>query len=156
MFTFDAVYDTLTIRTLGGEAEFDLGENWSFSGGAKLLSYNTSNEQRAWNLPKASWNASATYTLIEGLEINADATYIGERFSVLQSDDYVETSQLPDGSYQINLPGFLDLNVTTQYTYNDRLGGWLTFANVANAKYAEWGGFPVQGFQVLAGVHYAF
>ena len=156
MFTFDAVYDTLTIRTLGGEAEFDLGENWSFSGGAKLLSYNTSNEQRAWNLPKASWNASATYTLIKGLEISADATYIGERFSVLQSDNYGETSQLPDGSYQINLPGFLDLNVTTQYTYNDRLGGWLTFANVANAKYAEWGGFPVQGFQVLAGVHYAF
>ena len=63
---------------------------------------------------------------------------------------------MDNGNYELRLPGYLDLNVTGNYTYNDRLGGWLTFANVANAKYAEWGGFPVQGFQVLAGVHYAF
>ena len=33
---FTLTYDTLTIRTLGGEAEFDLGDEWKFTGGLKL------------------------------------------------------------------------------------------------------------------------
>lgn len=154
--TFDVVYDTLGIRTLGGEAEFDLGSNWSFAGGVTFVKYNTRSELRAWNLPRASWNAKATYALIEGLDLTANVNYIGERFSVLNDRGYGNTQALQDGTYELALPGFFDVNFTADYTYNDRLGAWLTLANVANAKYAEWGGFPVQGFQVLAGVHYAF
>ena len=154
--TFDVVYDTLAIRTLGGEAEFDLGSDWSFAGGVKFLKYNTRSELRAWNLPRTTWNARATYALIEGLDLTATVTYIGERFSILRETGYGDTQPLEDGTYELALPGYLDLNLTANYTYNDRLGAWLTLANVANAKYAEWGGFPVQGFQVLAGVHYAF
>lgn len=154
--TFDVVYDTLAIRTLGGEVEFDLGSDWSFAGGVTFLKYNTRSELRAWNLPRATWNARATYALIDGLDLTAEVTYIGERFSILRDSGYGETQPLEDGTYELALPGYLDVNVSANYTYNDRLGAWLTLANVANAKYAEWGGFPVQGFQVLAGVHYAF
>jgi len=153
---FNAVYDTVSVRTLGGEAEFDLGSSWSFSGGLKLHRYTLPTEDRPWNLPTMTWNASATYRLIDGLSITANAQYIGERYSITRSANYGDTTPLDNGNYELRLPGYLDLNVTGNYTYNDRLGGWLTFANVANAKYAEWGGFPVQGFQVLAGVHYAF
>ena len=154
--TFEAVYDTLSIRTLGGEAEFDFGSDWSFAGGVKFLKYNTRSELRAWNLPRATWNAKATYSLIEGLDLTAAVTYIGERFSILTDGDYGDTQPLDNGTYELSLPGYLDLNFSANYTYNDRIGGWLTLANIANAQYAEWGGFPVQGFQVLAGVHYAF
>lgn len=153
---FNAVYDTVSVRTLGGEAEFDLGTSWSFSGGLKLHRYTLPTEDRPWNLPATTWNASATYRLIDGLSITANAQYIGERYSITRSANYGDTTPLDNGNYELRLPGYLDLNVTGNYSYNDRLGGWLTFANVANAKYAEWGGFPVQGFQVLAGVHYAF
>jgi len=153
---FNAVYDTVSVRTLGGEAEFDLGSSWSFAGGLKLHRYTLPTEDRPWNLPNMTWNASATYRLIDGLSLTANAHYIGERYSITRSANYGDTTPLDNGNYELRLPGYLDLNVTGNYTYNDRLGGWLTFANVANAKYAEWGGFPVQGFQVLAGVHYAF
>jgi hypothetical protein len=56
----------------------------------------------------------------------------------------------------MRLPAYLDLNLRADYRYNDRMGAWLTLANLTNAKYAVWGGSPVQGFQALAGVHYAF
>ena len=86
----------------------------------------------------------------------ANASYIGERYSVIRTADYGETSSSADGNFTLRLPGMLDLNLSAQYNYNERLGGWVTLANLANAKYAEWGGFPVQGFQAMAGVHYAF
>lgn len=159
---FQAVYDTVGIRTLGGEAAFDLGTAWSFAGGLQLHRYTLPTEDRAWNLPNTTWNASATYRLIEGLSITAKAQYIGARalYSEVQptGGEFEDLGPLngADAAYAIQLPGALDLNVTGNYAYNERLGGWLTFANITNAKYATWGGFPVQGFQVLGGVHYAF
>ena len=153
---FQAVYDTVGVRTLGGEAEFDLGRAWSFSGGFKLHRYNVRTEDRAWNLPNVTWSAAATYMWIEGLSITADATYVGERYSITRSADYGENTPLDNGNFELRMPRFVDFNLTGNYTYNDRLGGWLTLANLTNAKYETWGGFPVQGFQVLGGVNYAF
>ena len=94
--------------------------------------------------------------MIEGLSLTAKANYVGERYSIVRSDQYGDVTPLDNGNFELRLPGVLDLNLTTNYRYNNRLGGWLTLANLTNAKYAVWGGFPVQGFQVFAGVHYAF
>ena len=154
--SFNVVYDTVSVRTIGGEAEFDLGELWSFAGGLNIHNYGPRNEDQAWNLPNVTWNASATYKLIDGLRVVANASYIGERYSVIRTANYGETTASTDGNFTLRLPGMLDLNLSAQYNYNERLGGWVTLANLANAKYAEWGGFPVQGFQAMAGVHYAF
>ena len=153
---FEAVYDTLGIRTIGGEASFDLGDSWSFAGGMQLNSYTVRSEDRPWHLPKVAWNASASYKVIEGLKVSADVRYVGERFAVSQSDSYGETTSLGDGRYELRLPGFLDLNLSANYRYNDRLGASFGLANIANARYANWGGYPVQGIQALAGVQYAF
>ena len=153
---FEAVYDTLGMRTIGGEASFDLGDSWSFAGGMQLNSYTVRTEDRPWHLPKVAWNASASYKVIEGLKVSADVRYVGERFAVSQSDSYGETTSLGDGRYELRLPGFLDLNLSANYRYNDRLGASFSLANIANARYANWGGYPVQGIQALAGVQYAF
>ena len=98
------MYDTVGVRTVGGEAAFDLGSAWSFAGGLKLHRYTLPSEDRAWNLPNTTWNASATYRLIEGLSLTANASYVGERYSVTRSDNYGDTT--PDqGDYELRLPG---------------------------------------------------
>ncbi|MDA0728791.1 MAG: hypothetical protein O3C18_03780 [Bacteroidetes bacterium] len=153
---FVAVYDTVGVQTLGGEASLTIGDRWNVSGGCSLHSYSLRFEDRAWHLPKVTWQASATYAWIEGLTLTADASFVGERYALTNREDYGETTFIGDGHYEMRLPAYLDLNVRADYRYNDRMGAWLTLANLTNAKYAVWGGSPVQGFQALAGVHYAF
>ena len=73
---FQAFYETVGIRTLGGEAEFDLGTLWKFQGGIEFYGYNmaeSSEDERPWNMPTNRWNASATYQVIDGLNVSADA-----------------------------------------------------------------------------------
>ena len=82
--------------------------------------------------------------------------YVGERYSSSKYPNYGNPEPLDPGIYQLAMPGYFDVNLTTNYRYNDRLGAWLTLANLANTKYSVWGGHPVQGFQVLGGVQYAF
>ena len=54
--------------------------------------------------------------------------------------NYGNPEPLDNGNYQLALPGYFDVNLTTNYRYNDRLGAWLTLANLANTKYSVWGG----------------
>ena len=155
---FQAFYETVGIRTLGGEAEFDLGTLWKFQGGIEFYGYNmaeSSEDERPWNMPPNRWNASATYNVIDGLNVSADAVYTGGRDAFVTTDAFGEVTPF-NGGYVLEMPGYLDLNMTANYTYNERLGAWVTLANIANSKYTVWGGYPVQGFQFLTGLHYAF
>jgi len=97
-----------------------------------------------------------TYRLIDGLTLGVDAQFLGERFALTNNASYGETTALGNNLYELRLPAYVDLNLRADYRYNDRMGAWLTLANVTNSKYALWGGSPVQGFQALAGVNFAF
>ena len=154
--TFEAVYDTVNVRTLGGEVGLSLGERFDLKGSLTLNSYKLRNEDQAWHLPTLLWDAAVAYQVIEGLAVQADVQYVGERYALSQDPNYGNPEPLDNGNYQLALPGYFDVNLTTNYRYNDRLGAWLTLANLANTKYSVWGGHPVQGFQVLGGVQYAF
>lgn len=154
--TFEAVYDTVNVRTLGGEVGLTLGERFDLSGSLTLNSYKLRNEDQAWHLPTLLWDATLSCNVIEGLTVKADVQYVGERYALSKDPNYGDPEPLDNGNYQLELPGYFDANLTTNYRYNDRLGAWLTLANLANTKYSVWGGHPVQGFQVLGGVQYAF
>lgn len=154
--TFEAAYDTVNVRTLGGEVGLTLGERLDLSGSLTLNSYKLRNEDQAWHLPTLMWDAALSYKVIDGLTVRADVHYVGERYALSKDPLYGNPEPLDNGNYQLALPGYIDANLTTNYRYNDRLGAWLTFANLTNAKYSVWGGHPVQGFQVLGGVQYAF
>ena len=154
--TFEAVYDTVNVRTLEGEVGLSLGERFDLKGSLTLNSYKLWNEDQAWHLPALLWDATVSYQVIEGLAVQADVQYVGERYSSSKYPNYGNPEPLDPGIYQLAMPGYFDVNLTTNYRYNDRLGAWLTLANLANTKYSVWGGHPVQGFQVLGGVQYAF
>ena len=154
--TFEAVYDTVNVRMLGGEVGLSLGERFDMKGSLTLNSYKLRNEDQAWHLPTLLWDAAVSYQVIEGLAVQADVQYVGERYALSKDPNYGNPEPLDNGDYQLALPGYFDVNLTTNYRYNDRLGAWLTLANLANTRYSVWGGHPVQGFQVLGGVQYAF
>ncbi|MGB1348544.1 MAG: hypothetical protein ACPH1A_04090 [Flavobacteriales bacterium] len=154
--TFEAVYDTVNVRTLGGEVGLSLGKRFDLKGSLTLNSYKLRNEDQAWHLPTLLWDAAVSYQVIEGLAVQADVQYVGERYALSKDPNYGNPEPLDNGNYQLALPGYFDVNLTTNYRYNDRLGAWLTLANLANTRYSVWGGHPVQGFQVLGGVQYAF
>ena len=53
--------------------------------------------------------------------------------------------------------GFLaDANLHMEYRYSNRFSVFLHFNNLAAQKYARWNRYPVQGFQVLGGLTFAF
>jgi hypothetical protein len=83
--------------------------------------------------------------------------YYGERWakSVLPVTGRDAVVQL-DGSYVYKMKGFVDVNLRTIYTYNERLSAYLQFNNILAQKYAIYSGIPTQRFFAALGASYSF
>jgi len=56
----------------------------------------------------------------------------------------------------VTLDSFLDANVQITYEITNQFGAFIKVNNIANNSYNRWNHYPVQGFQILAGVSYKF
>jgi hypothetical protein len=150
------VYDALRISKLRGEIEVLGGKKWSAKLGGSYSSFET-NQQYAWQLPNLQVSAEASYNLNSKFKFNFQGIYYGERWakSVLPVTGRDAQLQL-DGSYVYKMKAFVDVNLRTTYTYNDRLSGYLQFNNILSQKYTIYSGIPSQRMFAALGASYSF
>lgn len=156
---FTALYDTLTISTLGGDARLSVSENLAIHGGVDLMSYATRNQLDAWNLPKMAWRAGMDYTWQNKISIGADIEVVGARRAAsLSSTSLGDAVELGDGlqGVQRELGAFVDANLNVEYHYTKRMSAWVTCSNLVGSRYQVWNAYPVQGFLARFGATYAF
>ena len=61
-----------------------------------------------------------------------------------------------DKSYVYKMKGFVDVNLRTTYTYNERLSAYIQFNNILAQRYAIYSGIPTQRFFAALGASYSF
>ena len=90
-------------------------------------------------------------------KFNFQGIYYGERWakSVLPVTGRDAVLQL-DGSYVYKMKSFVDVNLRTTYTYNERLSAYLQFNNILAQRYAIYSGIPTQRFFAALGASYSF
>ena len=148
--SFNLVYDKVNefgfSAQLGGSVEdvffFDLEGN--------INGYSPKNQEEAWNLPRTRFSLFTDVKILEGLFVGTDLFYVGERYE----SDYA--SSLLTTPTKLTLKGYFDLNLHADYTLNKK---WMIFAkanNLTSSKYERWAYYPVQSFQIFAGVKYLF
>ena len=150
------LYDNLRVAKAKGEIEVLGGKKWSAKIGGSY-SYFETDQQYAWQLPNLQFSAEASYNLNSKFKFNFQGMYYGERWakSVLPVTGRDALLQL-DGSYVYKMKGFVDVNLRTTYTYNERLSAYLQFNNILAQKYAIYSGIPTQRFFAALGASYSF
>ena len=153
----------MRVSSLGGNISVEISDNFSLGINGEFYSYSLSGDTLSnfWNLPKYNASLDLIYTLIEKFTIDFTTTIVGDRpsLSTIAPED-VESSELitfnNENYYNIELPGYLDLNLNLEYRYNERTSVWVTMNNITNNRYSHWAGYRVQGIQTLFGASYAF
>jgi outer membrane receptor protein involved in Fe transport len=83
--------------------------------------------------------------------------YYGERWAKsLLPVTGREAQQQLDKSYVYKMKAFVDVNLRTTYTYNERLSAYLQFNNILSQKYTIYSGIPSQRFFAAMGASYSF
>ncbi len=160
---FNVLYDDIRVSSLGGNISVEVSDNFSLGINGEFFRYSLSGDTLSnfWNLPKYNSSIDLRYTLLEKFTIGCTTTIVGARSSLSTiAPENVESSELitfNNGNYyNIELPGYVDLNLNFEYRYNERTSVWVTMNNITNNRYSHWAGYRVQGFQALFGASYAF
>ena len=155
---FTTLYDTLSVRSFGGDLNLDIVKNLEIRIQAAVFSYNANGLKNAWNLPSYTASLDIDYTFLEQFSLKSTMKLVGERFALSQIEpaDLETFEEIENGLYSVSLSSYLDINLNLQYRYNDRTAVWISMNNLTGAKYKQWTGYQVQGIQALFGASYAF
>jgi hypothetical protein len=113
------------------------------------------------------WDAkfSLGYQISEQLNVSTDFFFTGQRKALLLEtygfdprplsyDELMEFSAIQKSVY--NLPVVFDLNLNANYKITEQFSVFAQLSNFGFQQYQRWLGYPVQSFNAMGGVSYAF
>ncbi len=157
---FKVLYDDLKLFKLNIEIIHRSSDKLDLSVSGNYYSYNLKEQDEAWNLPDWDANLSVNYKITEQLNVSADVFLIGTRKALIIEDPnfYSNSSStlLPLVYKSNNLDTAFDFNVRGNYSLTQKFSVFAQLNNFGFQKYERWFGYPVQSFNFLAGVSYAF
>lgn len=162
---FDVLYDNLDRMKFNLEifhAAFNK-MNLLLSGNYYVYKMETLDE--AWNLPDWDAKLSLAYQVSDQLSLSSDLFFTGQRNALimgvpgedprpLTNSELLQHENLHKESY--NLSTVFDLNFNASYKITNQFSVFAQLHNFGFQKYQRWLGYPVQSFNILGGLSYAF
>ncbi|RDK83225.1 TonB-dependent receptor [Marinirhabdus gelatinilytica] len=150
--SFQVVYDDVNTLSVFGELKVDVAENFNLGVNAEYLSYNTTHEQEAWNLPQLKATLFSNFSITENIYGGASLFYVGER-----QDTFFKGGIFMNSPAEIvTVDAYLDANVHLGYKVSERLSIFAKGSNLLSDNYERWINYPVLGIQGLLGATYKF
>lgn len=149
--SFGVVYDDVKTISFFGELKAAFSKKVTFGINGTFSSYNTKNQEEAWNLPGIKIASTLDFTVTPKWYAGLNVFFAGAR-----KDQYVHSSLIFTDTQNITLDSYFDLNAHVGYKHNERLTFFLKGNNLASQNYKRWINYPVQGIQVMAGANYKF
>ncbi len=142
---FTVITDNVVQKRLFGELMF---ENKKIKSGllAEYNAYDVFNNE-AYHLPSFKAQGYAKYNVQDKFEVGTDIMYYGKQLAM-------DTNPLSTGAITLN--PILDFNISINYHYSDKIGGFLKVNNVLSTKHQRWNQYQNFGINVLGGVSFKF
>ncbi|MBT3648870.1 MAG: hypothetical protein HN542_11575 [Flavobacteriales bacterium] len=161
---FTLVYDDLSIVEVEGELTYRIDEKLHTVARGVYRSFKTTDEFEAWHRPSLEVSATAFYQIKNKLIFRGELHVTGPRLA--KSYRSTDSTSTPEFSgydavedmdvYAVKLSPIVDFNLGVEYRYTERLSGFISLNNVLIQRYQRWKQYPVQRFNVLAGITYSF
>lgn len=162
---FDVFYDNLDLLKFNVEIFHSSSEKLDLLLAGNYYVYKLDSLDEAWNKPNWDAKLSVGYKISEQLNVSTDLFLTGERKALVvestgferRTSPYVPITAIPQAvKKSYTLQPVIDLNFNADYKLTSN---FLVFAQLHNfgfQQYQRWLGYPVQSFNVLAGLSYSF
>jgi outer membrane receptor for ferric coprogen and ferric-rhodotorulic acid len=145
--TFDLVYDDAGVFSAFGEFGFRMRSDLGIFIRGAYHTYNMDNEEKAWHRPTLELSLNSFYIIQERLTLSAGIRSNYGAYARTFDNNTLKAEQIE---------GWLDLNLGAEYQINKQFSAFLKLNNLLNDGYIKWYNYPVQKFNVLAGVGFSF
>ncbi|MFA5534265.1 MAG: hypothetical protein WCY58_10565 [Mariniphaga sp.] len=165
---FDVIYDNLNRLKFNIEVFHASVEKLNLLLSGNYYLYDMESIDKAWNLPVWDAKLSIDYPVSDQLSVSTDLFLTGQRTGLilfvpsndprfpnpLTNAQLLNISNLQWESYDLT-PVF-DLNFGANYKLTSRFSLFARLNNFGFQKYQQWLGYPVQRFNLMGGLSYAF
>jgi hypothetical protein len=151
---FKPLSDNAEILNVHGEMSGKIAEFLSLNTEANWYRYTLSKNDFAWNKP--AWDASVglKYNLVNKIIAGMEISALGKR-KLLVTTDFINSFGITYDTRIINMPAYLNFNLSAEYRYTKILSFWMKFNNISFNRYYEWAYYPSQRFLCLVGFTYS-
>ena len=147
--SFDAIQDTVQIFGFYAEVEYELKKDLNVGADLSFDKFNSQSFDKVYNRPSFKVSATANYRFMEDFTVGTSMYFVGER-------SFKNNPTSATISEEGQLPSYFDVNLNAGYDITNKLGTFLRLNNILNQRYELYNNYPVQGFQVMAGLTYKF
>jgi hypothetical protein len=162
---FDVFYDNLDLLKFNLEIFHVSSEKMNLLLSGNYYVYKMETIDEAWNLPDWDAKLSLAYQVSEQLSLSSDLFFTGKRNALimgipgddprpLTTSELLQHVNLQTESY--NLSTVFDLNFNATYKITNQFSVFAQLNNFGFQQYQRWLGYPVQSFNILGGLSYAF
>jgi len=142
---FIALYDNVNVLQLSVGLSGQVMEKLTIHGTLNQQVYRPENQEKAWLLPAFSLQAGAAYKMLD------DKLSLRASLFVENGMPYTDEAGLPQ-----RLNALLDISTAADYQLAENIGLFVNINNLANNRRQRWTGYPVFGWNALAGVRARF
>jgi len=162
---FDVLYDDLNKLKFNLEIFHTTSEKLDLLLTGNYYVYKMESQEEAWNMPDWDAKLSLAYSITEQLSVATDIFLIGKRNALIVEATgfdprplpFIELTELPIVNLKsYNLSTAIDLNFRANYKITQNFSVFAHLNNFGFQKYQRWFGYPVQSFNFLGGLSYAF
>lgn len=150
---FEVVYDTVNVLNFHGELMIQNSEKLKLIFKGDYNSFDPGRELRAWHRPELELAFTANYNLRDKIVVKGDVFVIGKQYARINRMDAKALATVYDVK---ELKGIADINLGIEYRYTKILSAWVSFNNIAATRYYRWNNYPMQRFNLMGGVSFAF
>jgi hypothetical protein len=141
---FNAIYDDVVRTNFFAGINFDKG-NYSIRLKGDYFTYSTDILEAAWHRPTYKLDAYVVIKAADKLSIVPRIYMLGG----MKAYDFTDDKE-------IALDPAIDLNVSAEYYFTNKIGAFVKLSNILNREYQLFNQYPVRGFQGLAGITWKF
>ncbi len=145
--TFSVIYDNASVLGFHGELGFRSRTDFGLLLKASYIHYGMDDEAEAWQRPSLFLGLETHYTIRQKLTLSASVTGRGSMYARTFSNGEVVAEQVD---------GWIDLGLGGEYRISRQFSAFLKLNNLLSQGYFRWYHYPVQKFNLLAGVGISF
>lgn len=162
---FKILYDDLDLLKFNLEIFHTSSEKLDLLISGNYYVYKPGTQTEAWNMPDWDGKISLGYKITDRLSVETDVFLTGQRKALIVerndfNDSYLTFETLvalPSVSLKsYNLDTAFDLNFGANYKISQKFSVFASLNNFGFQKYQKWLGYPVQSFNFMGGLSYAF
>ncbi len=162
---FDVLYDNLDLLKFNLEIFHVSSEKMNLLLSGNYYVYKMETLDEPWNLPDWDAKLSLSYQVSDQLSLSSDLFFTGNRQALimgipgddsrlLTNSELLQHEDLLTEFY--NLSTVFDLNFNATYKITNQFSVFAQLNNFGFQQYQRWLGYPVQSFNILGGLSYAF